>query len=148
MKKFINIICILTVCASLLFGCDWFDVGSYTHAENYEMGASCKKIFEAIRIFKNENPDMAPPQNFGYGKDGEGLYYLSAYFYYKNKDMGIVTVIHEKGTELMFVSVCTVIDGKKHCRSINEDIKGSENKAVKKEFEQRVVNPLKAILRR
>jgi len=149
MKKLIVLVSCIILCVFYL-GCDYMKdiVGSYGSSEHYKMSASSKKIFEAIRIFKNENPDMVPPPGYrNRREDGSGKDYLAATFYYKDKDMGIITVIHEKGTELIFVSICP--KDEEICLRINGDnISKGENKAAKKEFEERIVKPLKAILRR
>ena len=149
MKKLIVLVSCIMLCVFHL-GCNYMKdiVGSYGSSEHYEMGASSKKIFEAIRIFKNENPDMVPPLGYrNWCEDGSGKDYLSAHFYYKDKEMGVNTVIHEKGTELIFVSICP--KDEEICLGINgKKLSKDENKAAKKEFEQRIVNPIKAILKR
>ena len=148
MKKLIVLVSV--VIGSIVFvSClKIFEAGSYGSSECYKMNNSRKKIFEAIRIFKNENPDYVPPQGYrNWGEDGTGKSYLSAHFYYKDKEMGINTVIHVDGSELIFVSICP--KDEEICLGINGDkLSKDENKSAKKEFETRIVKPLKEILNR
>ena len=117
-----------------------FCAGSNCYAENYNMHTTEKKLINAIRIFKEENPDMIVPYDNWDDYDYGDFYFAS--FYYKDKDVCISTCV--KGGTLQFISVWSVT--KETGGLVNQDIKGSENKAVKKEFEQRIVKPLKEIL--
>ena len=143
MRKLIILFCWIILCVFFV-GCEKNLFSKYGSAEDYSMGASEKEIIKAIGIFKTENPEM----DFTGKEDGyNGDTYYHASFYYTDKEKVLFTGV--AGSKLLFISICPLIPTKKDaCHRINDDMGEKENKAVKKEFEERIVNPIKAILRR
>jgi hypothetical protein len=80
-----------------------------------------------------------------YREDREdGYLYYKIYFYYQDKKTCVVT--HLQDSHLTLISLFP--EGSENARAINSEIKGSEKKAVLKEFEERILNPIKGILKR
>ena len=149
MKKTFFLFVILIEC-NLYFSCEKFPAlaGSNGYAENYNMHTSKEKLINAIKVFKEENPNMIPPETNRNWSDYYSSPFYCVHFYYIDKDLVLVADVN--GSTLQFISVCssTEVEGEKLCRGVNDDITGKENKAVKKEFENRIVKPLKEILDR
>jgi hypothetical protein len=66
-------------------------------------------------------------------------------FYYSDKSTYVSTFVRSNGSKSTF-GLISIKELNHNSRLLNKDIKGSEKEPVKKEFETRILNPLKEIL--
>jgi hypothetical protein len=135
-----------------------FSPGSYSYAEIYELNYPEEKVIEAIRQFKIGHSEMVVPkvtiQNSGTydlseseGRKDSSHWYL-IYFYYPKENQIILTWTRPSEnwkTDFAFVSLNNGLDIG-HWKNINNDFSISENRNLKKEFEERILNPVKRLL--
>jgi hypothetical protein len=132
--------------------------GSYPFAEIYELNASEEVVIRAIDKFKVKHPEYIVPnvtiQNEGSFNlsESEGRkdssYWYFVYFYYPKENQILLTWTrpnNEGGTSLAFVSIN---DGLElgHWKEINNDFWFLENRKLKKQFNERIVNEIQSTL--
>lgn len=145
-KIIILLIVGLLVTFVIWFGCN-FAPGSYPYAETYEIKVDEITLIEAIQNFKRDNPQYIVPLQAQlkdeYGGDRKLWYFV--YFYYPQENKILCTWVRSanKGnTTFAFVGINQgLVLG--NWKIINKDLSRSENKKVKKEFEERILNKIK-----
>jgi len=141
-------ICILFIITFFVYGCDKIGAGSYADAETYKVNASMQKLINAVNTFKIEHPEMAPSDSSGLKDYSSDPFYM-AFFYYRDKKVYTTTYIRSNGDNSSYWGLVAIrAEGSTSARIVNNDIKGSENEAVKQEFVARILNPIKEILNR
>jgi hypothetical protein len=134
--------------------------GSYGNAEIYEFNYSENQVQEAVRKFKIQHPDMVVPtvtignrgsfdlsKNEG-RKDSSWRYFL--YFYYPKENQIIFSwtrPVENGKTRFAFVSVNNGLEIG-HWQDINHDFRSAQNKQLKQEFEERILSPIREILKK
>ncbi|MBS7788306.1 hypothetical protein KIH23_13440 [Flavobacterium sp. CYK-55] len=159
MKK--RTIIIVVAILFLIFGIYKFSrmlsPGSYPFAEEYELNYSEQQVKAAISKFKKDNSQYQVPkvtiENQGsFDLDDHQTknpsYWFTAYFYFKKEDLIILTNTRPNGnsqTTFAFVSVNKGLNIG-NWKNINDDFDYFENKKLKKQFEEKVLEKLKEIL--
>jgi len=135
-----------------------FSPGSFPFAEIYEFDYSEEKVIEAIRQFKVQHPEMTVPnvtiKNNGSfslseseGRKENSYWYLN-YFYYTKENQIVFTWTRPSGrgkTSFAFVSLNNGLEIG-HWKDINDDFGFWENRRLKKDFEERILEPIKKLL--
>ncbi len=133
--------------------------GSYCNAEIFELNSSEENVIDAINKFKSDNPEYVTPditinnQRKGNLSESEGRkdnsHWYMVYFYYKDKNQIVFTwtrpSFEDNKTDFAFVGLNDGLD-LGHWKDINKDFGFTENRIVKKEFEERILNKIKANL--
>jgi hypothetical protein len=160
-KKVKNIILIIILIVGLFgvskFAKD-FGAGSYPNAEIYEINAPEDKVLKAIYKLKDSQKDFLVPRVTFENKDSSDLsesegrkynsYWNFNYFYYSDQKKIILTWTRPNYnmTDFAFVSINDGLDIG-HWKDINRDFGFFENRKKKKEFETRILKPIKEILK-
>lgn len=136
----------LIVFLSKITACN-FAPGSYPYAEEYEINVNESTLIEAIRNFKKNNPQYNVPEQTQLqgGRHGDKDYWYHIYFYYAEEDQIINTwtrPVNKGKTTFAFVRINQGLTLGKW-KDINRDFSGSENKELKKKFEERILNKVK-----
>ena len=130
-----------------------FAPGSYPYAEIYELNKTESDVVNAIKIIKEENPQLNVPQQMGL-IDGRSRdprdYWYHVYFFYPEEGQIVNTwvkgiVFKNEKTQLAFVSLNEGLTIGKWKR-INQDFSRSENKEHKRKFEERILNKVETKL--
>jgi hypothetical protein len=152
-----TLIIILVVLGGLFFLyklADMFSPGSYGHAERYELNYPEEKVIEAITKLKDEDKDLLVPkvtiQNSGQwdlndGKEKTSDYWYKFYFYDNVNNRILFTWTRSSGpntTTFAFVSINNGLD-LGNWKDINDDFGSSENREIKKNFEQTILQRVK-----
>jgi hypothetical protein len=149
MKKLTYSLIILNSILMFIFiSCD-FAAGSYPYAERYEIKCGESDLINAIKKFKEDNPEYCLPLpsqlKDGRSSDRDDHWY-HVYFYYK-KDNEIVNAwIREnnKGTTTFaFVAINHGLE-LGNWKDINKDFTKKEDSIQKIKFERFILNPVKA----
>jgi len=158
-KRALIIAMILIVIYGFYKLADLFSQGSYTNAEVYELNFQEEKVIEAIKQFKIDHAEMVVPkvtiENKGSynlseseGRKDYSHWYL-IYFYYPKENQIVFTWTrpNENGkTNFALVSMNYGLDIG-HWKDINKDFSFLENRQIKKDFEERILDPIKRILK-
>jgi len=137
-----------------------FAPGSYPYAEIYELNYSEENVINSVRQFKKQYPKMTVPkvtiQNNGSydleeseGRDNNSSWYF-IYFYFPKENQIVFTWTKPNGkrkTSLALVSLNSGLDIG-HWKDINKDFIDSENRQLKRNFEERIIKPIENILRK
>lgn len=131
---------------------DWFGVGSFNYTEKYYLNYSMDEVIKATEIFKLEHPEMCLVDTASWYQDGyhdpNKLWYMVCYRY-PEKELNVTTWIRDNGTHASIVGFVALWKNEKGTtKSVNKDFSNSENKEIKREFESRILNPIKEILQR
>ena len=132
--------------------------GSYPFAEIYEINAPEKDVIDAIQQFKTLHPEFKVPkvtiQNKGSfdlteseGREENSHWYFN-YFYHTKENQILFTWTRpqtKNKTDFAFVSIGDGLD-LGHWKDINNDLGFFENKRIKKEFEERILEQIKSLL--
>jgi len=133
---------------------DVFSPGNYGHAERYELDYPEEKVIEAINELKNTDKDLVVPkvtiQNSGQwdltdGKEKETDYCYKFYFFDKERNQILFTWTRPSGpntTTFAFVSINNGLDIG-HWNDINDDFGFSENREIKRSFEETILKRVK-----
>jgi hypothetical protein len=135
-----------------------FSPGSYSYAEVYEFNYSETQVLEAISKFKIQHPEISVPkvtiENHGSfdlseseGRKDNSFWY-SIYFYYPEVNQIVSTWTRPSGegkTSFALVGLNNGLDIG-HWKIINHDFPSKENKQIKKDFEKRILEPIRKIL--
>lgn len=133
---------------------DTFSPGSYGHAERYELNYPEEEVIEAIKKLKAEDKDLVVPKvtirNSGQldlddGKEKETDYWYKFYFFDKRKNQILFTWTRPSGsntTTFAFVSINKGLD-LGHWQDINDDLGFSENREIKRNFEEVILKKVK-----
>jgi len=160
MNRPIKLIIIILICLFAFWKMVTFLApGSYPFAEIYEIHAPEKEVIDAIEEFKIQNPHfVVPPVTMdgqtnvdlksSEGRDSNSYWYFN-YFYYQDKNQILFTwtrPIDQKSTEFAFVGVN---DGLElgNWKDVNDDFWFFENRRVKKEFKERIIDQVKDIIK-
>ncbi|MBK8712291.1 MAG: hypothetical protein IPL97_10535 [Niastella sp.] len=126
-----------------------FAPGSYPYAEEYEINVNESDLIEAIQNFKKDNPQYIVPEqtqlNDGRNNEAGQNYWYHIYFYNQdeNKIIKCWTRPIDKGkTTFAFIGINQGLE-LGNWKMINKDFSRSENKEVKKKFEERILNKIK-----
>ncbi|MFT3796550.1 hypothetical protein [Flavobacterium sp.] len=167
MKKRITVF--LIVLASLILICSYWEniayklnqilpsAGSYPFAEQFELNFSNDKAIKAVKKFKEIHPEYKVPnitinnqriEELNDGKNDRHDHWYHIYFYYKEKNEIVNAYLRggENSTTLAIVSINKGLDIG-NWKDINRDYILLENKEKIKEFEIRIVNEIKLILK-
>ncbi|HTJ49671.1 MAG TPA: hypothetical protein VL443_09475 [Cyclobacteriaceae bacterium] len=138
---------------------DMFSPGSYGHAELYELNYPEKKVIDAINNLKNTDAELRVPKvtikNDGQfdlkdGKERSTDYWYKVYFYDKKNNQILFTWTRPSGsntTTFAFVSINSGLD-LGHWKDVNNDFGFFENREIKKNFEETILEKLKKNLER
>lgn len=143
---------LILLCFSILtFSCSTFDdvfgVGSNVHSENYKINSSEGAVLDAVSIYKTEHPEYCPPVEAN-AKDYYSDPFHELFFYYVDKKTIVSVYVRGDKYSTTFGLQAICKEGKESARLINKDITGSEKDVVIREFEERILNPIKEILGR
>lgn len=129
-----------------------FSPGSYSYAEKYELEYPEGMVKEAIVNFKKHNPQFLVPKvsinnkgSWDLLDEVKGDYWYGFYFYYRNENQIVFTVIRSYGknkTELSFVSINNGLNIG-NWKSINNDFDYFVNKNEKEKFEHNILKGIK-----
>jgi len=162
MRKTNKIIIIIGLILIVFFGfyklTKLLSPGSYPNAEIYELNYPEGKVIEATHQLKILHPEMVVPKvtikNSGSydlaeseGRKDNSLWY-TIYFYYPKENQIVFTWTRpsQKGTtSFAFVALNNGLDIG-NWKDINDDFNSSENRQLKKDFEARILEPVKNIL--
>ena len=136
-----------------------FSPGSYPYAEIYEIKNSEMKVNEAIKTFKNLNPEYIVPE---VNINNKGSFNLAEsegrkdnsqwnfnYFFYKNENEIIFTWTRTNSngnTDFAFVGVNKSLT-LGNWKDINNDFGFFENRKEKEKFENRILKPIKNLIK-
>jgi hypothetical protein len=156
-----RIILILLIIVSIIFLLYWlayqFGAGSYPYAEVYELNEPEQDVINAISQFKSENPDYIVPKGSLDLGESEGRrnnsHWFNNYFYYPQENQIVFTWTRPESktkTKFAFVSLNDgLVLG--HWKRVNKDfgffLFSSENKRIKKQFEERILDKIKLKLK-
>ena len=133
--------------------------GSYPYVETYDLKASQKELFEAIKEIKREHPELQPPGDTAYtvlpsDKDGD---FDVRFFYNDTKEIVHTFIDTESDTTLMQLALYGYEDYEnkpiqdtqttKNWRLINKDFAYFRNRSAIKKFEQVILTPIKQKLK-
>ena len=167
MKKKI-VISIVTILVAILFvsksiryeivkNLNIFSAGSYTYSETYEFNTSEAELIKAVETLKKNNPKyLVPKVSINY----QGQYELkdermengdfSFYFFDEQKNRIYNTTIYgdKLKSYLFFVSITDGLNlGNGNGKFVNKDFSYSENEIIKKEFEEKFLNPIRKLVK-
>jgi hypothetical protein len=140
---------ILAVLLGLYILSSLFASGSYAHAETYEINSSETEVINAINQVKYRNPELIVPIDLKDGRHDSTDQWYHTYFYYNDKNEIIycwTRASEQKKTSFAFVSVNAGLE-LGHWKDVNHDFGFFENKQIKKEFEARILQKVKAELK-
>ena len=134
-----------------------FSAGSYAYAETYEFNTSEAELIKAVETLKKNNPKyLVPKVSINY----QGQHELkdermengdfSFYFFDPQKNRIYNNTIYggKHKSYLLFVSITDGLNlGNGSGKFINEDFSYSENEIVKKEFEEKFLNPIRKLVK-
>jgi len=146
-----RIIFISTISISLIFcllqAIKYVAPGSYPFAEIYEFNSNEKQLIDLVENFKKNNPQYNVPMNNLFdGRKDSNDYWFHVYLYYPNENELIYFWIRQSSsssekTEIGLVSINEgLILG--NWKEVNDKFSRSENREIKKKFEERVLNKL------
>ncbi|MEO7992088.1 MAG: hypothetical protein ABI663_21225 [Chryseolinea sp.] len=154
-KKTLIIILIVLGGLFLLYKlADMFSPGSYGHAERYELDYPEEKVIDAINKLKESDKELVVPkvtiQNDGQwdlsdGKEKTSDHWHKFYFYDKEKNRILFTWTRPSGlntTTFAFVSINYGLD-LGNWKDVNDDFGSSENREIKKNFEETILQRVK-----
>ena len=156
--QFILIVSTIVISFYLLVKCaQEFGHTPYDSVEYYEFNIGSDELESEIEILKEKNPDLNPPADdpvYGNSDDYAAPnydYYLPIYFYYKDKQVVILTLLSEGDCNHSSMAFYKIIDiknrSKENVKEINYSFGCSENKKQLNLFEERIVNPLRKQIR-
>jgi hypothetical protein len=135
-----------------------FSPGSYGNAEIYDLNYSETRVLEAVSKLKIQHPEIKIPivtiENHGSfdlseseGRKDNSLWY-SIYFYYPDVNQIVYAWTRPRGAGKTSFALVSLNKGLEigHWKDINHDFPSRENKQIKKEFEKRILEPIKKIL--
>jgi len=138
---------------------DMFSPGSYGHAEWYELNYPEKEVIDAINKLKNSDAELRVPKvtinNVGQvdlkdGKERSTDYWYNIYFYDKKNNQILFTWTRPSGsgtTTFAFVSINSGLD-LGHWKDVNHDFGFFENREIKRNFEETILERVKKNLER
>lgn len=137
---------LLIVFLSKIIACN-IAAGSYSDAEEYEINVNESTLIEAIQNFKKNNPQYNVPKQIQLqdGRNDDKDHWYHIYFYYPEENQIIYTWTRpaDNGkTTFAFVSINQGLTLGKW-KDINKDFSSTENKELKKKFEERILNKVK-----
>ena len=133
---------------------DMFSPGSYGHAERYELDYPEEKVIDAINKLKESDKELVVPkvtiQNGGQwdlsdGREKTTDHWYKFYFYDKEKNRILFTWTRPSGkntTTFAFVSINYGLD-LGNWKDVNDDFGFSENREIKKNFEETILQRVK-----
>ncbi len=102
-----------------------------------------------IETFKSENPEyIVPPEaQLKDGRSGDSDYWYHIYFYYREKNQIVHTWVRASEKHSTTFAFDAVNDGLVlgRWKTVNDDFGFFENRKVKKEFEDRILENVKRI---
>jgi len=119
--------------------------GNYSYAEIYEFNIKETQLIKIVEDFKQKNPQyIVPIEKLKDGKKDSSDYYYGVYSYYSSENNIIYFFIGSSDKGKAQIGLVSINDGLTlgHWRDVNKDFSHSENKEVKKVFEQRILNNL------
>jgi hypothetical protein len=131
-----------------------FAPGSYPYAETYELNAPETEVINTINQFKTDHPELYTPkvqiQNNGQfdlndGRNDSSDLWYSIYFYYPKENQIVYTWARSEGkqkTTFAFVAVNSSLT-LGNWKRINKDFSSNENKKLKEQFEERILDSIK-----
>jgi len=136
---------ILKIGGILLFICHFYKLGnafasgSYPHAEHYEFNYSEQKIIDAIEIVKRENVNLSVGK--GWEDTHSTDHWNHIYFNFHNRML--LTWLQPNGENKTTFAFVSIQDENSKWKSINDDFGYLENRKIKKEFEEEIVEKIK-----
>ncbi|MBD3584075.1 hypothetical protein [Flavobacterium selenitireducens] len=143
---------ILTVFAFYQLGIA-FSPGTNPFAEVYEINSTYDELHLAIEKFKETHTEFVVPPVFINGTpagklcdkiSSEGFRYFYVYFYYKKENKIVCTTINsdfEGKAKLRFIAINNGLN-LGNWKDVNDDFGFFENRKIKRQFEQRILDPL------
>src|SRR4051812_11437592 len=135
-----------------------FAPGSYPYAEAYELNASEDNVINTIKQFKTVHPELSVPkvqiQNQGQfdltdgRKDSSDLWY-HIYFYYPQEHQIVYTWTRPDGQDKTIFAFVSLNSGLNlgNWKDINKDFSSLENKKLKEQFKERILDSIKQRLK-
>jgi len=139
----------LLISLLILSACDFFAVGSYPFAEYYTFHKDSKeRLIKRIRVFKENHPEYKLIKTNSDGHEEEVLGQetssgYSIYFYFQDIDLTLHCIIKGgpgNSTRLGLDACSTGRDFGGNWQRINKDLKKNKNAALKKKFEEEILN--------
>ena len=117
--------------------------GSYVYAEMYEFNVPEESLIAAFKNLKITSPEYIVPDTVY--KDEQSDYWFQFYFYYPEKKQIVHFWTRPRERKLTEVGFVGINDGLQlgNWKTVNEDYSRKENKAVKREFQKRILDKLK-----
>lgn len=156
-KKILIVIPAFATIAILFYYLVWsFAPGSYERAETYEFDIPENQLISVIQEFKDENPafDLKQKVNVdnGYsffmeeGRRDSSDHWFSIYFYYPHKNQIIKTWTRPSSKTKTTFAFVSVNDGLTlgNWTDVNKSFLWWENTPIKLEFEEKILNKIKA----
>jgi len=121
--------------------------GSYGYAEQYKFDVTKKQLISTIENFKNKNQSFVPPVKYGSIDTLDTLttkFFISIYFQNEDTIVDFFIDSSPNGTDESYINLVSVNQGLHSpvYKLINKDFDRNENRNLKKEFEERVLNKL------
>ncbi len=132
-----------------LSGCN-LAPGSYPNAELYEIKVSEKRLIEAVKEFKANNPEYNVPDDIPLldGRRDNQDHWYHFYFFDSDRNQTIKTWVRSSGKDKTNFALIAVYDPNfnKRWKFVNKDFDWEIDKQVKKRFEDEILNPVKKTL--
>ena len=135
------------------YSCSSVAGGSYPYAETYKLKFSEQKVIDAIKMFKNDHPELLVPkvqiENKGSfvvtdEREDSSSHWYHFYFYYKNENQIINTWTRPETDQITTLAFVGINDGLNlgNWKYINRDFSAVENEKVKKQFRDRILDSI------
>lgn len=129
---------------SLLITLFFFSCGNYQYAEKYTFEVDDSTLVSCIREFKKQHRTFEVPDSVGLS-DGKESYWDHIYFYYPDENQIVKTWVRSIEDGETTFALIAINDGLQlgHWKFINYDFNASENRNQKKNFESRILDPIR-----
>lgn len=119
-----------------------FAPGSYPYAEIYDFEVSEDVLINAVKNFKEENPEYNLPkqERFKDGRRNEKDHWYHIWFYYSKENKIVKCWI--RGKKIAFVGIGDGLHLVNYME-VNKDFSRKENKKQKEKFEELILDKIK-----
>lgn len=126
-----------------------FSAGSYPYAETYEVNLTKEQVIEKVKKIKDVDANLQVPPFKWAGNtiilkdENSKNNYFSFYIYLKERNQIIFFYVVSDNAKSI-VGLISVHNGLSlgNWREINKDLSDEENKAIKEEFEKKIINKI------